>query len=224
MKTNYFLLFLCINCLIVFSIQAQHYHGYDPELSSQPEQMLDLIDFQANESIIPVAAQYQYNIHCLTAVFKNTSLNAAAFLWHFGIGDSTNNQEHPSYTYPEAGDYEVTLIAISDKGSRDTVTKVIQVYNCYPVGVTNQQPAFKEHRIYPNPSHQQLTFDWQVLDIFNSYTLQIFNIKGQKILQELDISQSTTTIDIAALRAGTYYYTLTNQQNKRLLSGRFIKQ
>jgi len=194
MKTIYYLsLAIFFSIAIATNIQAQTYSGYDPEMPTQP-----------------------------AIVFKNTSLNALAFLWHFGIGDSTNNQEHPSYTYPNAGEYEVTLIAISSQGERDTVSKVIKVEQCFAVDV-KENTAEVQHHTYPNPAFDQLTFNWQGLDISDTYRLKIFNNIGQVVQDIPDIRKAVKTIDVSSLWRGVYYYSLNDERGKQVLTGRFLK-
>jgi gliding motility-associated-like protein len=50
--------------------------------------------------------------------------------WDFGVTTLTNDTSrirNPIYTYPDAGDYDVTLIVGSSVGCRDTVTRTIQI-------------------------------------------------------------------------------------------------
>lgn len=49
-----------------------------------------------------------------------------AWLWDFGDGN-VSNQQNPSYTYTAAGNYSVTLTAISTDGCKGKLTKVIKV-------------------------------------------------------------------------------------------------
>ncbi|HVX51432.1 MAG TPA: PKD domain-containing protein [Chitinophagaceae bacterium] len=52
--------------------------------------------------------------------FQNTSAGAATYLWSFGNGVNSAN-ENPSYTYTKAGIYDVTLVAKSATGCNDTL-------------------------------------------------------------------------------------------------------
>jgi len=51
--------------------------------------------------------------------FSNQSTGGSTFAWTFGDG-GTSGQDSPLYTYTIPGEYQVTLITISDKGCRDT--------------------------------------------------------------------------------------------------------
>jgi PKD repeat protein len=67
--------------------------------------------FQMNQS--PGCAPY-------LASFKNTSALAQKYVWRFGDGDSSLD-ENPTHTYLAPGDYSVTLIAINNSGCADTM-------------------------------------------------------------------------------------------------------
>lgn len=61
-------------------------------------------------------------------VFFNQSQNANAYIWYFGNGE-TSTEGSPSYTYPNPGTYNVSLVAINGE-CRDSSFKVsaAQVY------------------------------------------------------------------------------------------------
>ena len=58
--------------------------------------------------------------------FENQSLAATNYEWDFGDGWSSTEKD-PLHVYAAPGEYEITLIAISDCG-RDTVRKQLEVY------------------------------------------------------------------------------------------------
>lgn len=60
--------------------------------------------------------------------FTNTSQNANEFLWDFGDG-SSSDQENPGHTYLDNGTYTVTLIADPGSACGDTITKEVSVFN-----------------------------------------------------------------------------------------------
>ncbi len=63
-------------------------------------------------------------------IFANLSEFAFTYLWSFGDGDSSSIK-NPMHWYQMLGDYNVKLIAISDKGCRDTVNSLITVRDEY---------------------------------------------------------------------------------------------
>lgn len=58
--------------------------------------------------------------------FTNLSAGAVAYQWYFGDGDSASHP-HPSHLYSGDGDFQATLVAISNRGCKDTVTKLISI-------------------------------------------------------------------------------------------------
>lgn len=54
--------------------------------------------------------------------FSNTSVNASSFIWDFGDGN-TSTQNDPTHTYTAVGTYDVQLIATGGACGSDTMTK-----------------------------------------------------------------------------------------------------
>jgi gliding motility-associated-like protein len=61
-----------------------------------------------------------------TVVFRNTSTNAFGFLWNFGDG-TTSTEENPTHKYAATGDYTVTLTLSFDAACRKTASKAISI-------------------------------------------------------------------------------------------------
>lgn len=67
-----------------------------------------------------------------TVTFQNGSFGAISYKWDFGVtgtSSDTSILQNPIYTYPDTGNYTVTLIATSpfDPTCKDTVTGVVHV-------------------------------------------------------------------------------------------------
>ncbi len=58
----------------------------------------------------------------LTVNFTNQSSGAVTYLWNFGDGN-TSTQQNPTHTYTAYGDYTVTLIAANASGCTDTLAQ-----------------------------------------------------------------------------------------------------
>ncbi|MCZ2276421.1 MAG: PKD domain-containing protein [Bacteroidia bacterium] len=56
-------------------------------------------------------------------IFTTASVNASAFVWDFGDGQ-TSTQQNPSHLYGVPGQFTVSLITTSSQGCKDTVVKV----------------------------------------------------------------------------------------------------
>lgn len=70
----------------------------------------------------------------LTVDFVNNSWGTSDFYWDFGDGVGTSTAANPSYTYPQAGIYEVTLVANpSGAPCSDTAHMIVNVNNVLEV-------------------------------------------------------------------------------------------
>ncbi len=63
----------------------------------------------------------------LVTNFQNTSSGATSFFWDSGEGNTTTDP-NPSYTYPQPGSYNVSLIATNASGCSDTIIQPITIY------------------------------------------------------------------------------------------------
>lgn len=97
------------------------------------------ITLQAN---VPLQEDMDYFIsYCqgLTVTFDNNSFGATNYHWDFGVTSSTSDvsgQFEPTYTYPAAGSYTVTLIANPGWPCTDTSTQTIIVNEYLDVSYT----------------------------------------------------------------------------------------
>lgn len=62
----------------------------------------------------------------LTAIFQNTTTDGETYEWDFGDGSGSSTETNPSYTYDEAGTYQVTLTA-AGPGGLNSVTRDVTV-------------------------------------------------------------------------------------------------
>ena len=113
--------------------------------------------------------------------FTNTSINSSKYLWDFGDGQ-TSEEINPMNKYSPFGDYKTTLIAISDKGCRDTFSKFLFV------------PEYKKGLFVPNaftPDYGQ-----REVQVFKpvgvqlkNYHLTIYNKWGEILWETTAISE-----------------------------------
>ncbi len=61
-------------------------------------------------------ANFSYTYSGLTYTFTNSSLNATSYLWDFGDGSFSTDQ-NPVYTYQQSGNYTIVLTAENDCGT-----------------------------------------------------------------------------------------------------------
>lgn len=104
--------------------------------------------------------------------FTNTSTISSGTLsynWNFGQG-STATTTHPSFSYSDTGTFNVSLIATSNNGCKDTVVQPIRVNESPVAGfsINNASQCFKGHRFnFTNNSsidQGNLTYGWSFGD------------------------------------------------------------
>lgn len=85
-----------------------------------------------NESDLPPLpsseprAQFDVNKDGLTVEFVNQSANATSYMWDFGDG-GMSTEDNPTHTYGASGDYEVTLTATDANMVSDMTTMTVSV-------------------------------------------------------------------------------------------------
>lgn len=116
--------------------------------------------------------------------FFNHSYGATSYQWDFADG-SGSTAENPTHIFPdvEAAYYDVYLIAISNDGCRDTVSRTVHVGEDLIYYVPNAfSPDGDE---FNNVFEPVLTAGFDV----RSYHLQIFNRWGELIFESMDYEQ-----------------------------------
>ncbi len=61
--------------------------------------------------------------------FSNVTPGASTIFWDFGNNTTNNNSQNPSVTYANYGNYTVKLRLQTSSGCKDSVTKIIPVFN-----------------------------------------------------------------------------------------------
>lgn len=150
-----------------------------------------------------------------TVGFDNNSQNGLTFEWAFdSIG--TSPLRDPSFTFPESGPYEVTLIISNPCGS-DTITKTIIVAQ---VGI--QELSVNDGiEVYPNPSQNDFVLHFSNPSV-QVESLQLCDISGKMIYQLISPQKDNTQIILSgnSLAKGIYFLkinTLAGQKNIRLI-------
>lgn len=169
------------------------------------------------ESQFPIPNfSYVQNDGGYTINFNNLSQNAVDVEWTFdSIG--TSPLFEPSFTFPDFGPYTITLIIENPCGT-DTIVKLIVVT---PVGINDLNDS-NSFSISPNPSSDYL-FIRSKFDNTESGFIRIHDLTGRTILTEKVKLQKDFKykLDILNLTSGTYIIDIVT--NKRIVSGRFVK-
>jgi len=94
-----------------------------------------------------------------TVSFTDTSAGAVSWLWDFGTGDFSNEQ-NPSYTYTAPGTYIVSLTILNDEGCSDAQTSQVVVTGM-TTSTTAPQIGFKVN-VFPNPAREKVTLAYEL--------------------------------------------------------------
>ncbi len=147
----------------------------------------------------------------LTVTCTNKSTDATSYLWEFGDGTSSI-EENPIHVFPKNGTYNVTLTASNDCG---------KVQSKRPISVAASVAVeelfdVSEAGVFPNPNKGifDLIIDNQSLNEME-YTLT--DVLGKVILTKktnLPLGKNTIPIENKTLSAGLYFLQL-NAKNKQ---------
>ncbi len=122
-KNNYRAMIKPLLCLIIVSIYAcESAFEFDlPEANSKVDTVLPT----ANFSYIPDGDDF------MTIEFQNLSFESTDFLWDFG-GGVTSTEQDPVFTFSEGeGTYPVTLTVSDANGASDMITIDVEVVNVF---------------------------------------------------------------------------------------------
>ena len=134
-------------------------------------------EFQAN----PVTADMRNP----TITFKNGTVGATTYSWHFGDGDSSNVLD-PTHTYADTGRYRVILISTSADGCEDISELDVVIDPYYSLSVPNafspsssstggdwRKDPDNNRVFYPYTTHPEAVSEFEML-IFNRWGELIF--------------------------------------------------
>jgi gliding motility-associated-like protein len=113
--------------------------------------------------------------------FTDYSTNASGWIWTFDSYGSSTDQ-NPNFVFPDlAGSYDVTLIAVSDNGCRDTLTKTLNIHQ--------DQLIFVPNVITPDGDtfNEVFTPYFTGIDLYD-YHLTIFNRWGEIIFESYNLA------------------------------------
>jgi gliding motility-associated-like protein len=102
-------------------------------------------------------------------------------MWFFGTGDSSS-QAHPTYIFPWAGSFPVTLIAISDKNCRDTAKVHITI---------QEQPSFYAPTAF-SPDNDGTNDFWHIFATGireEGFSLLVYDRWGEKVFESTSINK-----------------------------------
>lgn len=151
----------------------------------------------------PTAA-FEYEINESTVLFTNNSTNAEGYLWDFGDG-ITSQEQNPQHDFTGTGPFTITLTVTNC--SRQNATK--QIISTLNVPVFYEQ----DFRVYPNPTSQKWTIKSNN-KIINS--VEIFDALGKTILS-YSPNKINDTIDASSFVNGLYFVKISSENTTNTL-------
>ncbi len=121
-------------------------------------------------------AGFTYTVTDKTVNFTNTSADATTYLWHFGDGQ-TSTEENPSHTYASLSDWHVCLDAAN--GSNCSFTTCIDVWMTGISSVKEQQ----QWAIFPNPVTDNIIIRTQSGNL-NIESVTVTDLLGRKMIDK----------------------------------------
>ena len=134
--------------------------------------------------------------------------------WIFSNGTTATSQ-NPTITFDTPGNYEVSLVASNSNGaSVNQSTETIIVNSTAGITEINNSDI----SIYPNPANDIVNIKLKQSKI---NAIKITSIIGTQI--DANLNKSNNTIDLTHLNAGTYFLSVTTD-NDDVITTRFIKK
>ena len=163
-------------------------------------------------------AKFEYEPEGLVVNFIDISAPTPdEWLWDFG-GGTFSIAQNPVHTFPEAGMYNVCLIATTLCGS-DTICQDINLI----IDATSDLEEGQEIQLYPNPAKHFI--DLELVNIpAGLIELSIFSVSGQQVAtkQRMEGILERKRLNIEALTPGVYFLRI--QTGDINVVRRFIKQ
>ncbi len=145
---------------------------------------------------------YSYGSH--TVAFTNNSVNASSYLWNFGDGD-TSSDENPTHTYANGGSYNVSLTSSNDYCDAAEHTETVMVSG---TGVGENTTFYS---IYPNPGNG--IFKVYIPETKNGeIQTEVFNTSGKIVFSgNLKVQSNIALLSLEKQNKGIYFIKLSNK-------------
>ena len=150
------------------------------------------------KAIQPVA-DFTHMTSYLTAVFTGKMEKAESFIWNFGDG-TTSKEENPIHVYPANASYTATLTVYAHC---DTVSKSVTIDMSY----VNMKEVLENATIYPNPAVDNVTISFGTT--IENALVQIVSLDGAQVASQELFNTSEISINVASYPAGIYLVKVT---------------
>lgn len=192
-----------------------------PILQESARKIVFESDFDWNINIDSPQAQFSYELLGQNVNFLNESIspNTTTYAWDFGDGN-TSDEENPSHTYTNTGNYMVRLTITQINCSKEDIfTQEISILS------TSLESRLKndDFLIYPNPSIKKVEIK-SPLFLEKLYEITLINNKGKVVKKQISKLQETQKLQFDEFKQGQYFIRIQSQENpKEYISLKWIK-
>ncbi|MCF8367360.1 MAG: PKD domain-containing protein [Bacteroidales bacterium] len=166
------------------------------------------VDFSASQTLL-VEKPYTIAFTNLTPDLENYT-----FLWDFGNGEISTLAE-PEYTYPESGEYSVTLTAThQDEGCVDSIYKEEYIF-CSGVGINNPGSYDFSYEVDYSSNSLNLSFGRHPY----KSKIVVYSLQGNRCY-EAEIISSFQSIPLGNFISGLFIFKIYGEQSSH--TGKFI--
>ena len=137
-----------------------------------------------------------------TVNFEDLSSGATNWLWDFGDGN-TSTEQNPIHTYNDLGVYQVTLYIENDILSWDEITIEINTT------LSTTENEIIDFSYFPNPTIGHLNFSLK--EHYSSIKIEVYDLKGQLVQEDNFTNSSDVLVDISNIAKGIYFVMLTKE-------------
>ncbi|MCF8379576.1 MAG: DUF2271 domain-containing protein [Bacteroidales bacterium] len=150
-------------------------------------------------SNINPTADFDFGGNELTVNFTNNSTNATSYLWDFGDGN-TSIENNPSHTYAAPGSYSVSLTATYFNCTDEIILDVM-----LPLVGISETDLSKQIQIIPNPNNGLFRISTENVGMPDKIT--VYDQAGNKVTQLVRSNEflNDYTIDLSGLNKGLYF-------------------
>lgn len=163
-------------------------------------------------------ASFTYLAVGLNISFTNTSTEADSYLWDFGDSSPTSSDENPMHSYPEAGEFTITLSVTNECGT-DTYSTVVQITTAL-----SDIYSGTSFMIYPNPTSGNILIrDENLLN--KQIDIKLLDVLGEEIqtLYSGISSENEIHFNLSYLENAIYVIEINSEDQKIISSFMIIK-
>ena len=118
--------------------------------------------------------------------------------------------------------YRITFISDSIQSNKDGLMFDDLTFVDYYEGVNEQGYAPFESNCFPNPAQDHVTISYAI-NARTAFELKVFDISGQ-VVKERNTSSNQVLLPVQNLQNGLYFYKLVDRKNRRISTGKFVKE